>query len=183
MEYIKKILSKRKLWKGIMNKKLKIFAGTGTHKLPFTRFLTGLEKLCKENSNFDIFVQKGNTPFTSLCLATVDFLGEDEMLKRIQWADVVIVHAGAGYIINALTNKKPLVVVPRRKRYDEHTDDHQWELAQIMQKEGKCIIVDNINELKSATKKALLLKPKVSSENMYLTAEIEKYLIKIEQAR
>jgi UDP-N-acetylglucosamine transferase subunit ALG13 len=48
---------------------------------------------------------------------------------RIRDADMLIGHAGSGTISLAVTNCKPLLVLPRRKRYHEHVNDHQVATA------------------------------------------------------
>jgi UDP-N-acetylglucosamine transferase subunit ALG13 len=42
----------------------------------------------------------------------------------------------------ALFSEKPLVAVPRLRRFDEHIDDHQRQLAAALDAQGKAIAVD-----------------------------------------
>ncbi len=50
-------------------------------------------------------------------------------------ADVVVSHAGMGTILTALTEGKPLVVMPRRAALGEHRNDHQ--LATVARLRGR----------------------------------------------
>ena len=49
---------------------------------------------------------------------------------------------------------KPLVIVPRLKQYGEHVDNHQVEIAQLMKQKFDVIVVEDMNDLEGAIKKA-----------------------------
>jgi UDP-N-acetylglucosamine transferase subunit ALG13 len=51
-------------------------------------------------------------------------------------ADVIITHAGVGSALTALRAGKRAIYVPRRKRYDEHVDDHQVAMARELDSRG-----------------------------------------------
>lgn len=68
----------------------------------------------------------------------------------IQQARIVVAHAGIGTIISARRYGKPLVIVPRRKCYGEHTDDHQSEIAGAMEQEGVVRVVYEVQDLERA---------------------------------
>jgi UDP-N-acetylglucosamine transferase subunit ALG13 len=61
---------------------------------------------------------------------------------------LIVSHCSTGAVINAKKFGKPLVVVPRRKAYGEHFDEHQIELAQVIEKEGSVRVVYDIKRLK-----------------------------------
>jgi beta-1,4-N-acetylglucosaminyltransferase len=48
---------------------------------------------------------------------------------RMRDANMLIGHAGSGTISLAVANCKPLLVLPRLKRYHEHVNDHQVATA------------------------------------------------------
>jgi UDP-N-acetylglucosamine transferase subunit ALG13 len=56
-------------------------------------------------------------------------------------ARVVIAHAAAGAVILALKLSKPLVLVPRAKRFGEHIDDHQQQLAAALSADNQAVSV------------------------------------------
>lgn len=57
-------------------------------------------------------------------------------------ADVVITHSGVGTILQLLELGIHPLVVPRRKFRNEHVDDHQIEIAGLLQKLGVATVVE-----------------------------------------
>jgi UDP-N-acetylglucosamine transferase subunit ALG13 len=161
-------------------KKIKIFVEVGSHKMSFIRLFKEVDRLIETGLNCEVYAQKGYTKYNSNSFESKEFLSEQELIKKIRWADVIVAHAGAGNIISVLTNKKPLVLVPRRKEFNEHTDNHQTELAKILEKEKKCIAVYDIKELKKGIIDALKIKAKIRTEKSLLEKEIEKFIKKME---
>ena len=157
---------------------MKIFVEVGSHKMPFTRLLSEVDRLAKKNK-WDVFVQKGYTEIKMPNCDSKEFISKKQLILEIKKANVVVAHAGAGNIISVLAEKKPLVIVPRRKKFDEHTDDHQTELAKVLAKEGKCASVFEINELEKAIKNSK--KPvQASTQKKQTVKKIDSFLKKIE---
>ena len=75
------------------------------------------------------------------------FTSNEEIEELYENARVVVSHAGVGCIISALKHNKPNIVVPRRKEYSEHFDDHQLGIAKELEKEGKVKVVWDIEKL------------------------------------
>ena len=77
-------------------------------------------------------------------------------------ARVVIAHAAAGASLLALKHKKKLILVPRLKKYKEHYNDHQLQIAKALQDSGRAIWVEEPTgqKLLSAMKEAEKLKIK-----------------------
>ena len=105
-----------------------------------------------------------------------------EVLSYFQQASVIIGHGGVGTVINAITYKKPLIIVPRSSSYGEHFDDHQLELAvQLRDLEG-IFVVDDIEQLESTIKKVKdligknLIDPHFSRERDRLLGYIRTYV-------
>ncbi|MCD6434166.1 MAG: beta-1,4-galactosyltransferase [Candidatus Diapherotrites archaeon] len=158
-------------------KKLKVFVTLGTHPQQFNRLINEIEKLAEKNiANF--FVQYGNSkkPKQRKNLNAKKFLLGQEYENAFKRADVIVSHAGAGSIIAALEFKKPLIIIPRLKKFAEHTDDHQIDLAYALDKRGKAIAILNEKELEKALKKAAKFKPSVEREREKLTKAISELL-------
>jgi UDP-N-acetylglucosamine transferase subunit ALG13 len=84
------------------------------------------------------------------------------MKRFVDKSRVIVTHAAAGAVIMALKNEIPTVIVPRLRKYGEHFDDHQFELASALSGLGRVILVDepNPDSLLIATKQAnALLNP------------------------
>ena len=78
---------------------------------------------------------------------------EREFLKAIKKARIIITHAGSGSTSTMLRYKKKMIVVPRRKKYNEHYNDHQIDLAMVIDKERLGVAVYNVKYLEDALRK------------------------------
>lgn len=56
--------------------------------------------------------------------------------------------------MNVLSAGKPAIVVPRLSKYGEHTNDHQMEITEALEKEGKIIAVYDMGKMDKAIIKA-----------------------------
>jgi UDP-N-acetylglucosamine transferase subunit ALG13 len=156
--------------------RLKIFVTVGTHPQPFNRLLAEMERLVESKRlKASVFAQTGNSSFTPK-FGFKRFLGEAEFEERFAWADIVVGHGGAGTIINAMRFNKKLVVVPRLQQFGEHTNDHQLDLAEALETQGKCIAVHKIRELGNAIERAGSFKPKAASNRRRLVARVARFL-------
>ena len=90
-------------------------------------------------------------------------------------SDIIISHAGAGSIINALKNIKPLVIVPRLVEFGEHTNSHQVDLAKAMHEKKKAIACMDISRLGDALKMAENFRPNMESDRQRLVAALVNY--------
>jgi UDP-N-acetylglucosamine transferase subunit ALG13 len=117
-----------------------IFVTVGLHEQEFVRLVRAADELAAlvEES---VLIQRGNTRFTPQSAQYFDFADEATVQEWLSEARVVVSHGGAGSILNALQAGKPLVVAPRLKRFREHIDDHQLELAQALVQYGRAVAV------------------------------------------
>lgn len=77
----------------------------------------------------EVYVQSGysNVPKFNNNWQIFDFIDRELFLDLIRSSDIIISHAGVGIISESLRfNKKPIIIA-RRKKYNEHTNDHQYE--------------------------------------------------------
>ncbi len=158
-----------------------IFVTVGTHKDQFDRLIKTVDELVARGAIADkVVMQTGNSTYEPKNCEFYRFVGSDKFEELYKTADIIICHAGAGSIINALKNKKHLVIVPRLKKFHEHTDDHQLDLANAMEKEGKAVCVRDVETISEAVKKASASSaPGVSS---VLGEKLHDYLKALEEA-
>lgn len=104
-----------------------IFVTVGTTEQPFDRLLRAVGTLGIEE---EIVLQFGHSTFLPPNARPVKFLGFDEMKGMIDRARVVLCHAGAGSVLNALCFGKRPVVAPRLRKFGEMVDDHQLDLVE-----------------------------------------------------
>ncbi len=132
-----------------------IFVATGNY-MGFPRLVKAIDELKARGVIADeVLMQIGNTPDpNSPHCKTVRFLPRIEFERTIQEAMVVVSHGGAGTLIDAFKAGKTPVVVPRRKKYGEHVDDHQLEVAEALGREGRVIVAREVEDLPAALAKA-----------------------------
>lgn len=119
-----------------------ILVTVGTHFLGFERLVRAADELAKE-LNERVVIQYGSSKYIPQYAEGFAWTSSEQMERFTQEARVVITHAAAGAIILALKNGKPLVVTPRRKVYNEHIDNHQYQLCEVLNATGRAILVEN----------------------------------------
>jgi UDP-N-acetylglucosamine transferase subunit ALG13 len=158
---------------------MKIFVTVGTHKKGFERLIRELDRLQGEKKlKGKVFAQVGSTSkFKPHHLGFTEILPLEDFQKKISEADLIISHGGAGTIIDVLNQRKPLVLVPRLKKFKECVDDHQLDLCRALEREKKVLSVYNIKDLLKTIEKAKKFKFKFHARDKNLIGEvIEKAL-------
>lgn len=162
-----------------------IFVTVGTHEQPFDRLLKCIDKMIKEGKiKEEVIVQKGYTEYELKSCKSYKLIGYDEMQQYIMNARIVITHGGPASFLNVLSFNKIPIVVPRRKEFNEHVNDHQFEFAKQVEKRMKNIIVANTeHEIEEAIlnydDKIKELNGNVSSNNKSFIEAFENEIIKI----
>ena len=133
-----------------------IFITLGTQKFQFDRVLKEIDKLIEEGKlkKEDLQVQCVFSEYVPKNFETFDLKPQNEIDELIDKAEIIITHSGTGSIIGALKKKKKLIIIPRLKKYGEHVDNHQMELAELFNEKFNIPIVldvkdlyDNINKM------------------------------------
>jgi UDP-N-acetylglucosamine transferase subunit ALG13 len=130
-----------------------IFVTVGNATQPFPRLLNAVDELARSGcwGSEEVFIQSGNNPgFCPLYSRHRPFLSMEEFVRYINDARLVISHGGCGTLLHAIRAKKCPVVMPRKKQYGEHINDHQVQLVRALADEGKLVPVYRPDELESA---------------------------------
>ncbi len=129
-----------------------IFVTVGTHEQPFDRLLKQIDKMIEEEKiKEEVIVQKGYTDYEMKNCKSYKLIGYNEMQQYINKARIVITHGGPASFLNVLSFNKIPIVVPRRKEFYEHVNDHQFEFAkQVERRMGNIIVASNENEIEDA---------------------------------
>lgn len=117
-----------------------IFVTVGQHPEGFDRLVRAADEMASLVEE-PLVIQRGGTRYTPKFAQHFDFVVEAQVQEWLSRARIVISHGGAGSILNALQVNKPLIVVPRLKRFGEVIDDHQLELAKTLFQRGKVTVV------------------------------------------
>jgi len=126
------------------NEKSFIFVMVGT--APFQRLVEKMDKIAKTLEE-KVIMQIGRTNYRPKNTEYFDFVDYEKIRELNKNAKVVISHAGVGSIMTALEERAPLILVPRLKKYGEHNDDHQLEIAKMLKKQGLAEVVYDVEEL------------------------------------
>lgn len=140
-----------------------IFVSVGTHTQQFDRLLKEVDRLVGSKKIKDVIAVIGNSTYEPKNYKWYRFVDYENYTKLEKRASIVVVHAGIGSIMSALDLGKPVVVVPRQSKFNEHVDDHQVSTARELEKQGKVIAVHDVKDLYSAIKKARNFKPRKSN--------------------
>ena len=113
-----------------------IFLTVGT-QFPFDRLVRAVDEVVTQ-TGFDerIFAQVGTTSYRPRNFEAVPVLEKTLFDSYLLRANGIISHAGMGTIAVALEHKKPLLVMPRLKKYGEVVNDHQLSMALQFSKLG-----------------------------------------------
>ena len=153
---------------------MKIFVAVGTHPQSFDRLLKALDEL---NLKDEIFAQTGHSAYEPKNYSFKPLLALTEFSEHMQDADVVITHGGAGSILTAFEAGKKVIVVPRHKKFNEHTNDHQLELAHALALEGKALEAVEMKDLGKAIERARTFKPDLQASKEGIIKVIREHLM------
>ena len=129
-----------------------IFVTVGTHEQPFDRLLKCIDKMIEDGIITEIvIVQKGYTDYEMKNCKAEKLIPYDEMQKYINEARIIITHGGPASFIAPLSIGKIPIVVPRKKDYNEHVNNHQLEFAKEVEKRmGNIIVAETDEEIMDA---------------------------------
>lgn len=131
-----------------------IFVTVGTYLQGFERLIKEMDRIA---SKFDeeIIAQIGNSKYIPKNMEYFTFSDENKIKinEYYEKSKIIISHAGAGTILNLFHYKKPLIIVPRLKKFNEIIDDHQIELAEKLKNQKNIFVVYDIKYLEDTIKK------------------------------
>jgi UDP-N-acetylglucosamine transferase subunit ALG13 len=130
-----------------------IFLTVGT-QFPFDRLIRAIDEAFDNGLvGEEVFAQTGETSYKPRNFESVASLGKKVFDERLKQASSVISHAGIGTITMALDNHKPLLVVPRLKKYGEIVNDHQVAIARKFSGLGHILVTYDVKDLPDGIKK------------------------------
>ena len=126
-----------------------IYVTLGTMFLDFPRLIFKMDEVAADTGE-EIIVQTGMGKTLPRRCAHFDFKPRLEVLDVQRRARVIVCHAGIGSVLDALGVRRPFIVVPRLKRFREHMNDHQLDLARAVEGRGWGRMILNIDDLPGA---------------------------------
>lgn len=156
-----------------------IFVATGIHEHGFDRLVKTVDELVGRGIIDNVFIQIGYSDYQPQYCQWARIIGYKEFEQQIEKADIVVTHGGAGCIAGALEREKPVIVVPRLSKYNEHNNDHQLELSSELEREGRVLLVRDIKYLGNAIEKAKEFEPKNKNAGNRINDIIREYINKV----
>jgi len=137
-----------------------IFLTVGT-QFPFDRLVKAIDQAAGKNGfNEKIFAQVGTSSYQPCSFDAVPSMEKEVFDRHIHEASAIIGHAGMGTITMAMENQKPLLVMPRLKKYGEVVNDHQVAIAKEFEKLGHILVANTEDEIPETIKQLKSFEPK-----------------------
>lgn len=133
----------------------------GTQNNSFTRLLDAIQDCVNKGTIKEkVVVQAGYTKYESKNMKIFSMVDKREFSKLLDEAHLIISHGGVGSIVTSLEKGKKVIVVPRLKKYNEHVNNHQIQIARKFKQEGYVKYVLNLKHLDKAISEIDKFEPK-----------------------
>ncbi|MFM1920449.1 MAG: hypothetical protein RLZZ303_2083 [Candidatus Hydrogenedentota bacterium] len=128
-----------------------IYVTLGTMFMDFGRLVRKMDEIAVATGE-QVIIQTGLAATLPRHCEHFDFKPHADVLALQARARLVVAHAGIGVTMDALRCQRPLVLVPRLKRFREHMNDHQVEIAHAVEKRGWGRMALDIDDLDALCK-------------------------------
>ena len=157
-----------------------IFITVGTHEQPFDRLLKWIDEMIEDKQiKGEVIVQKGYTEYEPKNYKADKLIPYEKMQENIEKAKIVITHGGPASFIAPLSVGKIPIVVPRKKEFNEHVNNHQLDFSKEVEKRMKnIIVVETKDELIDAIVNYKQKVKELSNSNSSNNKEFNEKLIK-----
>jgi len=158
-----------------------IFTVVGSRQYPFDRLLKKLDELYADGSLREpMFAQTGKSAYCPRNYGWKGYLSQEEFGEMIRQADLIISHAASGTVMQALRERKKVIVVPRLERYGEHVNDHQVQAARAYHENGYALAVCDLDTLAGAVASLLdgevTLRPWINDDPLSIVKRIDRFI-------
>ena len=159
-----------------------IFLTIGTLE-PFDRLVKTVDALANAGRLSEpVIGQIGSGTYRPEHFQACGVLEKETFDEHMAKASFIISHAGMGSIITAITLKKPMIVMPRLKKYNDHVNDHQLHTALKFQELGIVLVANDESEMLEKIEMISDLKPAQRQAQLEpLKARISTFLNELKQ--
>lgn len=154
-----------------------IFLTVGT-QFPFDRLVKAIDEAVECGLlDEEVFAQVGESEYQPKNFEAVSSLKKTQYDDCMQKASKVISHAGMGSIITALDLDRPLLVMPRMKKYKEVVNDHQVAIAKNFEELKHILVAYQVEDIPSKLEELKTFVPKKRQTQVQaVTKRIAKFL-------
>lgn len=150
-----------------------IFVTVGTHPQQFDRLIKRIDEIAPQIKE-EIIIQRGFTKYVPKNCESFDFTPNlEDYYKK---ARIVIVQSATSLLEFVFKHNKPVITVPRQKKYHEHINDHQVEFAVYFEKKTGIKSIIDINELTPELLRHYNTVPKVDKSGL---VKLQGYFISL----
>ena len=145
-----------------------IFVTVGNDFRDFSRLIKEIDEIAPDIPD-EIVIQTGYSRYRPKNGRCFDFVPIDAATEYIKRSELVISHAGIGTIILCQEYGIPIIILPRRKKYNEHMNDHQMEIAKMLEEKrnANVHVIYEERQLHDKVKEALKNREKhIPAENI-----------------
>jgi beta-1,4-N-acetylglucosaminyltransferase len=128
-----------------------IFVTVGLHYQGFDRLIRKMDEIAG-NIDEEIIMQVGSTQYKPVNTKYFESINDEGITELFSRARIIVTHAGSGTLLDLIRLKRPLIVVPRLKIFNEHIDDQQIELADALSESYNIVSIYDIEDLENAIK-------------------------------
>lgn len=159
-----------------------IFLAVGT-QFGFDRLVKAVDEAIEQGDITEpVFAQIGPGAYLPKKMEYVVTLEKEAFDKTLNSCAAMISHAGMGNIALALKMKKPLLVIPRQRKYGEVVNDHQVDTARKFEQLGHILVAYDTNQLPDKIKQLKTFVPKTRVPNRQgVIDRINQFLTEITQ--
>lgn len=154
-----------------------IFLTVGT-QFPFDRLVKAVDDAIETGVvEEEVFAQVGISHYQPRNMKYAQMLDKETFDSYFQKASGIIGHAGMGTITMALDHNKPLLAMPRLKKYSEIVNDHQIAIARRFSELGHILVAYNAQDLQEGIRRLKNFIPRKRTANPYAVANrIRRFL-------
>ena len=124
-----------------------IFASVGS-MLPFDRLVRAVDDWAGENPGQPVYIQIGEGDYEPRHAPFTRVMPMADYRERLRTCDLFVAHVGMGSILQALEERKQMLLLPRLHALGEHTTDHQLHTAARFGHLAGLRIVDDVAALR-----------------------------------
>ena len=154
-----------------------IFLTVGSWHRGFDRLVEAVDILKDSGEIADeVTAQIGSGRYQPRNFPHVAFCSPQEFNESVAEARVVLAHAGLGTIAVAVTQGKPIVVVPRKPSLGEISDNHQFATAEQLESEGKILVAREVGDLPAKLRQAKSFVPEAGTGSQGICQAVDAFI-------
>jgi beta-1,4-N-acetylglucosaminyltransferase len=159
-----------------------IFLTVGT-QFAFDRLVQSFDEIVGHGQiNDEVYAQIGQSSYEPRNFKAVESMENGLFNDYMRNASYIISHAGMGTITMAMDHKKPILVMPRRKKYGEVVNDHQLAIAKKFEQSGHLIVAYKQEDLAVKFEKLKCFTPVPRKpDTEAVIKKISEYLVSIKK--